>query len=345
MITYVDIVQFLEFRKRMTVVDVRSPAEFAAGHMPGAVNIPLLNDEERAAVGTDFKKKGRLEAVRTGFRVMGPRLSGIVDSALAVASGKELLVHCWRGGMRSSYFARVAGMADIRTTVLTGGYKAYRHAAMEMFGEPLQLVVLSGNTGSGKTEVLQALGALGEQIVDLEALANHKGSVFGGLGKGPQPTTEQFQNDLFESLLQLDRTRRIWVEDESKGIGHLFQPEPFWVQKVMSPVVALQVDKSVRIRRLVSEYGDCNSDDFIRAMDKIEKRLGGQHLVEARDRWRSGDKAGTMEKLLTYYDKAYAASLVKKKEQVLGVAPWDGISAAEAAKSVLTVADRAKVYS
>jgi tRNA 2-selenouridine synthase len=204
--------------------------------------------------------------------------------------------------------------------------------------------VLSGSTGSGKTEVLQALGDLGEQIIDLEALANHKGSVFGGLGKGPQPTTEQFQNDLFEALLHLDRTHRIWVEDESKGIGHLFQPEPFWAQKVASPVVALQVDKSTRIQRLVREYGDCNSDEFIQAMEKIEKRLGGQHLIEARERWRAGDKAGTMEKLLTYYDKTYAASLGKKKEQVLGVVPWNGLSAMEAAKSVLAVADAVKVY-
>ncbi len=345
MIRQLNIGDFLKQRSTLPVVDVRSPAEFSEGHITGAINIALLNNEERAAVGTDYKRKGRQEAIQTGFRLMGPRLSEVVDKALQVSGGKELLVHCWRGGLRSSYFAQFAGMADISTRVLAGGYKAYRHRAMETFGEYLNLRVLSGSTGSGKTEVLQALQDLGEQAIELEALANHKGSVFGGLGKGPQPTTEQFQNDLFESILRLDRDRRVWIEDESVAIGRIFLPEPFWQQKIRSPVVVLDLDRDSRIERLVQEYGTSDQEEFVSAMEKIEKRLGGQHLNEARDMWRSGDARGTMDKLLVYYDKAYSNSLNAKREKILGRATWDGVSAGQAAGQAVSLVESTGVLS
>ncbi len=218
---------FLHFRQRLPVVDVRSEGEYAAGHMRGAVNIPLLNNEERIVVGTTFKRFGQKEAIREGFRLVGPRLSGIISEAEKISGEREILVHCWRGGMRSNNFCQLIEMAGIKSSPLEGGYKAYRHAALESFIKPLPIIVLTGCTGSGKSELLRALAARGEQILDLEALANHKGSAFGGLLMPPQPTTEQFQNELFEEILKLDVSKRIWVEDESIAIGKIFLPAAF----------------------------------------------------------------------------------------------------------------------
>ena len=186
------------------MVDVRSEKEFGEGHIRKAVNIPILNNEERVAVGTDYKTKGQAEAIKTGFRLVGPRFLEIISHAEFVSGGQELLVHCWRGGMRSSNFCQIIGMARIKTHQLNGGYKAYREKALASYKVPMQLKVIGGYTGSGKSEILRALGRRGEQIIDLEALASHKGSVFGGLMMPPQPTTEQFQNDLFEELMKFD---------------------------------------------------------------------------------------------------------------------------------------------
>jgi tRNA 2-selenouridine synthase len=213
----VDILEFLSLRNQLPVIDVRSESEYREGHMRNAFNISLLNNAERVAVGTDYKQKGQLEAIKTGFRLVGPRLAGIIEDTEKI--GKELLVYCWRGGMRSSNFCQFVGMAGIKTQLLRGGYKAYRQLALEAFKKPLQLIVIGGCTGSGKSEILHALAAQGEQVIDLEKLANHKGSAFGGLMMPPQPTTEQFQNDLFEEVLKLDPDKRVWIEDESLAVG------------------------------------------------------------------------------------------------------------------------------
>jgi tRNA 2-selenouridine synthase len=185
---------FLRLRSSHPVVDVRSQGEFGEGHITGAVNIPVLNNEERIAVGTDYKQKGQQEAIKTGFRLVGPRLANIINETQRVADGKEILVHCWRGGMRSSNFCQFVGMAGMKSHQLAGGYKSYRHLALESFKKPLQIILLTGYTGSGKSEVLRGLKANGEQVLDLEELASHKGSAFGGLLMAPQPSTEQFQN-------------------------------------------------------------------------------------------------------------------------------------------------------
>ncbi|HRG80006.1 MAG TPA: rhodanese-like domain-containing protein, partial [Cyclobacteriaceae bacterium] len=153
----VSIEEFLSLRKELPVVDVRSEGEFQEGNILGAINIPLLNNTERIAVGTDYKQKGQHEAIKTGFRLVGPRLLDIINEAEKVTSNKEMLVHCWRGGMRSNNFCQFVGMAGIKTHALKGGYKAYRHQALESFRRPMNLILLTGCTGSGKSEVLRAL--------------------------------------------------------------------------------------------------------------------------------------------------------------------------------------------
>ena len=321
----IDIQEFLKLRQHLPVVDVRSQSEFEEGHIPDATNIPILNNEERKQVGIDYKQKGQLEAIRTGFRMVGPRLGQMIEEAQQL--GPEFIVHCWRGGMRSANFCQFVEMANQKTHQLSGGYKAYRHAALESFDQPLDLTILGGCTGSGKSEVLRALAEQGEQIIDLEKLARHKGSVFGGLMMPAQPTTEQFQNDLFEVLLRLDRTKRVWIEDESLGIGKIFLPESLWRQMNRSPIIEIVVEKEKRIERLVKEYGHADTDAFLEAMIRITRKLGGQHFNAAKEKLLQGDMASTIDILLTYYDKVYQNGLDSKAGRIQFKTSWDGIDA------------------
>lgn len=316
--------EFLKLRETLPVVDVRSEGEFAEGHIRSAINIPILNNAERVAVGTDYKQKGQAEAIRTGFRLVGPRLLNIIDQAKAITEKNEMIVHCWRGGMRSGNFCQFVGMAGVKTHQLKGGYKAYRQEALQSFKTPFKFVVLAGSTGSGKTEILQALADTGEQVIDLEQLASHKGSVFGGLMQNPQPTTEQFQNDLFEKILTLDPGKRVWIEDESVAVGKIFLPLDFWQTMGRSPVVALSVEKDVRIKRLVNEYGAADKNEFLEAMTGITKKLGGQHFKAAKEKLLENDMAAVMDILLTYYDKAYRNGLEKKKNRITANIVWNG---------------------
>lgn len=318
----ISIHDFLTLRQQLPVVDVRSEGEYTEGHIQGVHNIPILNNEERKEVGTDYKKKGQQEAIKTGFRLVGPRLSQIVEDSQRL--GNEIIVHCWRGGMRSGNFCQFVQMANQKTHQLDGGYKSYRNEVLESFQQPLKLAILGGSTGSGKSDVLRALAGQGEQIIDLEHLANHKGSVFGGLMMPEQPTTEQFQNDLFETLLKLDRTKRIWIEDESIGIGRIFLPEAFWKQMTSSPIVEIEVGKEKRIERLVREYGGADTNQFLEAMAKITRKLGGQHFNTAREKLLQGDMSATIDILLIYYDKAYRRGLDEKISRIRKKLPWDG---------------------
>ncbi|MBX2960929.1 MAG: tRNA 2-selenouridine(34) synthase MnmH [Cyclobacteriaceae bacterium] len=327
--------EFLKLRHELPAVDVRSEGEFAEGHIPGVINIPLLNNQERIAVGTDYKQKGQLEAIKTGFRLVGPRLNDIIDEALRVADGRELLVHCWRGGMRSGNFCSFVQMAGIKTRSLQGGYKTYRQRAVESFASPFNLMVLGGETGSGKSDILRALKVAGEQVIDLEELAKHKGSVFGGLTMPPQPTTEQFQNELFEAILKLDPSKRIWIEDESIAIGKIFLPDSLWRAMGQSPVVEIDVPKAVRINRLVNEYGKTDPEQFLVAMKKIVKKLGGQHFNSAVEKLSQGDWQSTIDILLTYYDKAYRNGLERKQQRIVKRVSWDGQRLDEVLKDLL----------
>ena len=320
----ISIDDLLTLRNALPVVDVRSESEYGMGHIQHAINIPLLNNAERVAVGTDYKQKGQLEAIKTGFRLVGPRLLDIIEATEKIAIKKEIIVHCWRGGMRSSNFCQFVGMAGIKTHQVKGGYKSYRHIAIESFKKPFQFKIIGGCTGSGKSEILRALGKQGEQIIDLERLASHKGSAFGGLMQAPQPTTEQFQNDLFEEILKLDINKPIWIEDESIAVGKIFLPDDLWQTMSASPVVEITLDKADRIKRLVHEYGDADREEFLKAMERITKKLGGQHFKAAKEKLLLGDMASTIEILLTYYDKAYLNGLEKKKSRINATIEWLG---------------------
>lgn len=329
--------EFLNLRKSLPAVDVRSESEFAEGHIRGTFNIPILNNDERVAVGTDYKKKGQLAAIKTGFRLVGPRILDIVIEAEKIAKERELLVNCWRGGMRSANFCHFVEMARMKTHQLQGGYKAYRNYALESFRKPFLFNIIGGFTGSGKSDILRALASVGEQVIDLEKIAHHKGSVFGGLLQEPQPTTEQFQNELFEEISKLDLSKRIWIEDESITIGKIVIPDPFWKQMCASPIIEMDVEKEVRIGRLVDEYGPADREAFLQAMSTIVKKLGGQHFLAAKESLQAGDMATTIDILLTYYDKAYQTGLSKKNHRIKSQAAWDGRDAENFARCLIAL--------
>lgn len=309
MLRALDIDAFLAERDA-PVIDVRSPGEFARGHLPGARNLPLFSDAERALVGTCYKQRGRDAAVLEGLRIVGPRMAHLVEEARAIAPHGRVRVHCWRGGERSGSVAWLldkAGFAQAHT--LKGGYKAFRAYVLRSFNGPWPLRVIGGFTGSGKTAVLRQLQAAGEQVVDLEALARHKGSSFGMLGQEPQPTTEQFENLLWSALTALDPQRPVWVEDESVMIGRVKLPDDLFGAMQHAPLLFLQVPPTERVERLVMEYGGFPKEELEQALVRIRKRVGPQHCKAALEALAAGDLHTVARIALTYYDKAYARSV------------------------------------
>lgn len=313
---------FLAQAQTLPVIDVRSPGEFAHAHIPGAVNIPLFDNEERALVGTKYKQAGKDHAVLMGLELVGPKLAGFVRASRKLnPTGREVLVHCWRGGMRSGSFAWLLNTAGIRAAILEGGYKAYRNTVLASFSEPLHLIVLGGKTGSGKTDILKALAAQGEQVIDLEKLAHHKGSSYGAIGQLPQPSSEQFENLIYNELRQLDTAKRIWLEDESRNVGTCFIPLALWLQMRAAPVAFVDVPKPVRVERLVREYTGIDHTLLVEATERIRKRLGGGATQDALAALAQNDYATVADLTLNYYDKAYLHGLSERDPAT--ITPFD----------------------
>ncbi|HEX2920414.1 MAG TPA: tRNA 2-selenouridine(34) synthase MnmH [Bacteroidales bacterium] len=308
----ISILQFLELSAEIPVIDVRSPAEFTNGHIPGAVNIPLFDDSERAIVGAKYKKEGRTAAISEGLRLTGPSMHIKFEKALKHAKNRKLLVHCWRGGMRSEAMAWLFSLGGIECSVLEGGYKVYRNHILSSLSEKRNLIILGGMTGSSKTHILHFLKNKGLQIIDLEGLANHKGSAFGSLGQLPQPSTEQFANNLFTEWSRLDPAKPIWLEDESHNIGTVFIPDGFYLNMQKSKTVVLKMAIATRMPRLLKEYSTFDSSLLSASVNKISKRLGGDNTKEAIDAIERGEIAKAVEISLRYYDKAYLYSLKEK---------------------------------
>lgn len=296
------------------MLDVRSPGEFAQGHIPGAISFPLFSDDERARVGTLFKQQSEKDAMLEGLRIVGPKMAEMVEQALALVPERKLRVHCWRGGMRSSSVAWLLRTAGFTVDVLPGGYKAYRQKVHLDFHQPFRFVMLSGKSGSGKTEVLQALQSIGEQVIDLEKLASHRGSAFGALGMQIQPSIEQFENELHSILLRFDSSRCIWVEDESRKIGTIVMHEALWNQMQSAPCVVIDAPDRERIERLLRDYGQFPTEQLEIALLKIAKRLGGQNFKAAQEALRENSLRTVAEISLKYYDKTYAYSFTRQRE-------------------------------
>jgi tRNA 2-selenouridine synthase len=330
-----EISKFLEQSEKTPVIDVRTPAEFAHAHIPGAYNIPLFTNEERAQVGTSYKKQGKEQAVILGLELVGTKLADFVKQAKKIAVGKKLLVHCWRGGMRSASMAWLFNTAGLQATTLTGGYKAYRRHIKSNFAKNYKLLVLGGMTGSGKTEILQAIAKQGEQFIDLEKLAHHKGSSFGALGQLQQDSTEQFENNLFEDWKKLDISKTVWIEDESQAIGSVRIPEEIYTRIRKSPVIKIELPKTERINWLVKDYGSFDKEKLRAAVHRIEKRLGGLRTKEALEAIELSDFHKVADITLEYYDKAYNYGLSTRKNDTVFEIKQDKIEPNKNAKEII----------
>jgi tRNA 2-selenouridine synthase len=320
--------EFIRQAEQLPVFDVRSPGEFNHAHIPGAQSLPLFTDEERAHVGTIYKQQGKQKAIKTGLTYFGPMMRAHIEAVehhlkSINYTDKKILVHCWRGGMRSGGMGWLLELYGYEVGVLQGGYKAYRNWVLETFQQPRPFKVLGGYTGSAKTETLQALKKLDQQVIDLEALANHKGSAFGGIGQQPQPTQEQFENLLAQALNRLDDKTLIWIEDESQRIGKLNIPHALWNHLRQQPVFFLNIPFLQRLNFIVEQYGSLELQSLKDAVERIQKRFGPNETKITLQLLESGDISSAFEILLRYYDKNYLASMRKRNHWESLVHPID----------------------
>jgi len=312
-----NIEQFLLKAESIPVVDVRSPAEFENGHIPGAFSIPIFTNEERAIVGTNYKKNGKENAIMNGLEIVGPKLVDFVKQAKKIAPQKKILVHCWRGGMRSASMAWLFSTAGFEVKILEGGYKNYRTYSRDLFNRIEKLFVLGGYTGSGKTDILKEMEKIGAQFLDLEGIANHKGSAFGAIGQHPQPTTEQFENMLAKKLGEFDLTKPVWVEDESRQVGRCAIPDNLFAHMRDTHLIKVIIPKIIREKRLVKEYGCFPKEPLENSIKNIERRLGGLRTKQSLDALESGDMLKVAEITLEYYDKAYLHGNSKRNTKLI----------------------------
>ncbi len=332
--------EYFQHKGEHILLDVRSPKEYQEGHIINAISLPLFSDEERAKVGTIYKNSGSYDALLSGLDIVGPKMKGFVTKARELAGNKPIFVYCWRGGKRSESIDWLLSLAGFDVNKIEGGYKAIRNFMLKEYSNnPNNLLILSGATGSGKTKILHSLREKGEQIIDLEGLANHKGSSFGALGQERQPTSEQFNNNLYQIYKEFDKSKRIWVENESRTVGKVFIGELFWKLMQASKTVEITVPVSLRIDFLVEEYGSFKIDDLKDAFDRISKRLGGQNTKNAIEFLEKKQIAEATEIALDYYDKAYLYSRKKRNQKVDYNIDFDHMDFTTIADKLITMAN------
>lgn len=299
-----------------TVIDARSESEFALDRVPGAVNWPSLNDAERALIGTEYKQVSPFAARKRGAALVARNVATHIERhVLDRPKDWQPLVYCWRGGQRSGALSLVLSQIGFRVQVLEGGYQAYRRAVMAALDiQPLQLRfrVVCGRTGSGKSRLLAALQAQGAQVLDLEALAHHRGSVLGRIPGTPQPTQKQFDTRVWDAMRRFDPAQPVWVESESRKIGDLRVPERLIEAMRAAPCVHLELPEDARVALLMADYDFFVNDvpEFCARLDAL-RPLRGNEVV---NRWQATARSGHIdsvvrELLVTHYDPVYLQSM------------------------------------
>ncbi len=331
--------EFLEQGKEYAIIDVRTPAEFEQGHIPGAINIPIFTDEERVIVGTLYKNSGKDTAVLQGLKLVGPKMYDFVIAAKKVAVKKKVLVHCWRGGMRSASMAWLFKTAGLTADVLTDGYKAYRGYIRKSLIREQKIHILGGMTGSNKTDILKEMKKLGVQMIDLEGEARHRGSSFGQIGLKPQHTNEQFENNIAEKWLELDQKEVLWLEDESRAMGRNRIPDEMFARIRKSPLIIIQKTKEMRIQHLVEEYAILDINELKNAIERIAKRIGGLNLNNALEALENKDFAMVADITLSYYDKTYSYGIEQRKDIKKIFVESNTADPIENAKMILAIKD------
>ncbi|HMC99604.1 MAG TPA: tRNA 2-selenouridine(34) synthase MnmH, partial [Ferruginibacter sp.] len=341
-------------------LDVRSPGEYTHAHIPGAHNLPLFSDEERKEVGTRYKQISREAAIKIGLDYFGVKMRKMVEAVEQLTGNSQLareswqplegkahdkngvLVHCWRGGMRSAAVAWLLELYGFNVYLLVGGYKAYRKWVLAQFEHAYSFRIIGGYTGSGKTLLLRELGKQGNQIIDLEALASHKGSAFGALGEMPQPKQEMFENMLANALFatrcplggeqQLNTSNdqqagAIFIEDESQRIGNLQIPMALWYTMRKSPVYFVDIPFEERLDYITRDYGKHEKEKLVNAVIRIQKRLGGLDTRNAINFLVENNFKECFRILLNYYDKWYGKALLNRENiaTLLNKIPCDSV--------------------
>ncbi|MCP9761876.1 tRNA 2-selenouridine(34) synthase MnmH [Lacihabitans soyangensis] len=307
---------FIKNRNECLVLDVRSPGEYLHAHIPNAYSLPLFTDQERKVVGTAYKQESKEKAIKIGLDYFGPKMRAMVEEVedFVKSGNKKILVHCWRGGMRSGGVAWLLDLYGFKVYQLTGGYKAYRNWVLGQFEKPYDFKIISGNTGSGKTPLLHELEKSGMQMIDLEALAHHKGSALGGINQPPQPSQELFENLLADKLFAKKVEESILLEDESQRVGNVNIPNALWQKMKVSELIYLQIPFEERLKYLVEEYGKLPLEEIKSAILRIQKRLGGLETKNAISHLEEGNLSACFGILLRYYDKWYEKGLNSKEK-------------------------------
>ena len=302
------------------IIDVRSPDEYSKGHWPGAINIPLFTDRERETIGKSYKKESRLKAILNGLKITLPKttklLEGVKENCTQTNDGHQSIrIYCWRGGMRSNTFAWLARTVGIKTYLLEGGYKNYRKWVLNKFDNDLPIRLLGGKTGSRKTDLLNHIKNKNIHVIDLEGIAHHRGSSFGALGMEKQPTSQQFENILAESIdeFQKSKANEIWLEAESSNLGKCRIPISLYTKMKNAPILEIFKTKTERINNLVNVYSKNSQNELKKAVDRISKRLGPQRTKKALDAIEKKDWSSACEAMLDYYDRCYEYELKKNK--------------------------------
>ena len=311
--------EFILLTKQYPVFDVRSEGEYLHAHIPGAHSLPLFNNEERKIVGTAYKQESKQKAIKIGLKYFGVKMVKMVEAVEKITEEigtKTVLVHCWRGGMRSAGVAWLLDLYGFKVYTLVGGYKTYRNWVLNQFDVNYPIQIIGGYTGSGKTEVLHELNTRGEQTIDLEGLAHHKGSSFGALGQPPQPSQEMFENLLARELSikvpLLAAGKQLWLEDESQRIGEVNIPTVFFKQMRTKKVLFLDIPFDERLQHILQGYGKFTKEHLVNAIIRIKKRLGGLETKTAINCLIEDDTIGCFAILLKYYDKGYEAGSQKR---------------------------------
>lgn len=316
----ISIETFLSLIPSRPVFDVRSPGEYGHAHIPGAYTLPLFSDDERARVGTLYKQQGKERAIKEGLDFFGPRMRSMVEAVEKTLrannnSSQQIIVHCWRGGMRSAGVAWLLDLYGFEVHTIVGGYKAYRRWVLDSFEKDRNFHILGGYTGTGKTDILKALREAGQQAIDLEQLASHRGSAFGALGQPPQPGQEMFENQLALALHQLNPASVCWLEDESQRIGKLNIPHPLWKIMRSKPVYFVEIPVEKRLEYILQHYGGFEKENLAAAIERIKQKLGGLETKNALQYLEEGNVRECFRILLAYYDKLYLKSL-NQREQI-----------------------------
>lgn len=329
------------------IIDVRSPAEFADDHLPGAISLPVLNDEERAFIGTTYTQVSPFEAQKQGAALIARNIARHLDAALNdKPKSWRPLVYCWRGGMRSAAMAHILSQVGWRTAQLHGGYKSYRHHvidALDTLPQSYRLVVLCGATGSGKSRLLHALAEQGAQVLDLEELAQHRGSLLGNLPEQKQPSQKTFESRIWDRLRGFTPDCPVFVEAESRKVGVLTVPDTLLQAMRKAQCVRIEADDAARVSLLMEDYAH-----FLRDPAQLAERLSllvELHGHKVIDRWCEMARQGEWLPLVTdllgrHYDPAYLrssnASFAKlTAAPVMRLASLDGESLQRAAAELL----------